>query len=203
MKYPVYSQSGEKIGETLLPKEVFGVKTSPDLLWQVVRAYQANQRQTTAHTKTRGEVRGGGRKPWRQKGTGRARASSLRSPLFRGGGTVFGPTSEKDYRQKINQKAKKLALRSALSLKAKDKEMVIVENLHLENSKTKTAAAVMKNFQKGKTLLVLPEKNELFCRALNNLSGLKVVEALNLNALEILTAKTLVLTKESLKKIRT
>ena len=135
MKYPVYSQSGEKIGETLLPKEVFGVKTSPDLLWQVVRAYQANQRQTTAHTKTRGEVRGGGRKPWRQKGTGRARASSLRSPLFRGGGTVFGPTSEKDYRQKINQKAKKLALRSALSLKAKDKEMVIVENLHLEKDR--------------------------------------------------------------------
>jgi large subunit ribosomal protein L4 len=209
MKYSVYSQSGEKTGETLLPKAIFEVKVNSDLLHQVVVGQMANQRQVGAHTKTRREVRGGGKKPWRQKGTGRARHASIRSPLWRGGGTVFGPTKEKIYRQKINKKMQKLALLMALSAKAKDQELLVLDALDLKSTKTKEAFQIIENlkkklpdFKKGKILFVLPERNQNVLRSTRNIPNFKLMEARNINALVVLSGKYLLLTKETISALK-
>lgn len=202
MKYPVYSQSGEKTGETLLPKGIFEVKVSPNLLHEITVIQAANRRQVGAHTKTRKDVRGGGKKPWRQKGTGRARHASIRSPLWRGGGTVFGPTKEKVYRRKINKKTKRLALLMALSAKAKDQELLILDDFKLQSTKTKEAFQILANlrkkitdFKKGRTLFILPERNQDILRAMKNIPDFKLTEARNINALLLLSEKYLLLTK--------
>ncbi|OHA62312.1 MAG: 50S ribosomal protein L4 [Candidatus Wildermuthbacteria bacterium GWA2_46_15] len=200
-----YNQSGEETGKTLLPKAIFEVKVNSDLLHQVVRSQMANQRQGTAHTKTRSEVRGGGKKPWRQKGTGRARHASIRSPLWRGGGIIFGPTKDKIYKQKINRKMARKALLMTLSGKAEEQELVVLDDLKMEEAKTKEMAKMIQrlrskvaSLKKGSLLFILPEKDEKVIRAIHNLSDVETIEARNINALKILSFKNLIMTKETI-----
>ncbi len=209
MEIKVYNQKGEEAGKTKLPTDVFGLPWNPDLVHQVMIAMQANQRKGTAHTKTRADVRGGGRKPWRQKGTGRARHGSIRSPIWRGGGVTFGPTKEKVYTQKTNQKMKRKALLVTLSQKARDNEILILDDLKLKSAKTKEAASVLKNLSKIKgferlagkkntALILIKEKNEQLKRSFRNLPGVLFNEARNLNLLDALTYKYLIFPKSSL-----
>lgn len=205
MKATVYNQEGKEVSQTLLSKEIFGVELNPDLLHQVVVAQMANRRRVIAHTKTRGEVRGGGRKPWKQKGTGRARHGSIRSPLWKGGGTVFGPRKEKNYKQKINKKMRRSALLMVLSSKAKDNELVILEDLKIEKPKTKLIVEILNKLPvKDKTTLIaLPEKDENIIKASRNIARIETIEARNLNALDLLNYKYLLMPKEAIKAIET
>jgi len=213
MKIDTYNQNGEKTGSAILPKEIFGLAWNPDLVHQVMLALQANKRRNTAHTKTRADVRGGGRKPWQQKGLGRARHGSIRSPIWRGGGITFGPSNERVYEQKINKKMKRKALLVALSQKVRDNEILILDDLKLKAPKTKEAATILKSLSKIKgfekltgkknTALVLisakgGEKNEQLKRAFYNLPGILLGETRNLNLLDTLTYKYLIFPKESL-----
>jgi len=191
------------VGEIELPEKVFNVPLNKDLLWQVIVSYLANQRKNIAHTKTRAEVRGGGKKPWRQKGLGRARHGSIRSPIFIKGGITFGPRKEKIFKKKINKKMKKKALLIVLSEKFKNKLLKIVDDLKIEDGKTKT----MKNFLKKlgvekSVLIVLPEKNEKVQRASRNLPKVKTVVLKDLNPLLLLQYRYLLLSKEAIDKIK-
>jgi large subunit ribosomal protein L4 len=198
MELKIYNQDGKETGKIRLPAEIFGLAWNPDLVHQVMLAMFANKRRSTAHAKTRAEVRGGGKKPWRQKGTGRARHGSIRSPIWRGGGVTFGPTKEKIYTQKINKKMKRKALLVALSQKARDNEILILDDLKLKAPKTKEAAAVLKALKlKGTSLFLLPQKNETLTRSFRNLTNINTGLAGNLNLLDILNHKYLVfITKE-------
>ena len=209
MKISVYNQSGEIVGQTLLPKGIFDIEINSDLLWQVVRSYTSNQRQGSAHTKTKGEVSGGGKKPWRQKGTGRSRHSSIRSPLWRGGGTVFGPRNDKVWKQKINKKMARKSLLMALSSNAKEENIVVLEDLKLNEVKTREVAKIIANlrtkivnFKKAKTLVVLSNFDKDLIRAAKNIADLKTIEARNLNALEILSFKYLLMTKDTISALK-
>jgi len=209
MKVSVYNREGKEIGQTLLPKEIFELEANPDLIHQVVVSQMANRRKTLAHTKERGEVRGGGRKPWRQKGTGRARAGSIRSPLWRGGGITFGPRKEKEFGKKINKKMKKRALFMALSAKAKNNLLILVDKLKIEEPKTKLLTQVIKNYQskikdfKGESCLIaLPSMDKNLIRAASNLPQIETIEARNLNALDLLSFKYLITPKETIKVIK-
>ncbi len=209
MKAVVYNQEGKEVGETLLPKEIFDVKMNHDLVYQASTIQAANRRQVIASTKTRGQVRGGGKKPWKQKGTGRARHGSIRSPLWRGGGTVFGPNKEKVFKRKLNKKTAKLALFMVLSSKVRDKEFILLEDLKIEKPKTKLMAEIIKNlklkienFKNGTILIVLPKKEEEILRASRNIAFVDVMEARNLNALDLLNHKYLLTLKESIKALK-
>lgn len=204
MKIAVYNQNGEEAGTTLLPKEVFGVKVNKDLLHQVVVSQSSNRRQVIANTKGRGEVSGGGKKPWRQKGTGRARVGSTRSPLWKGGGTTFGPTKEINFKKKINRKMRRLALFMILSEKARNNFLIILDTLKLEKPKTKLMGQVLAKLpcKGGSSLLALPELNKEIIRAAGNLSGVQTIEARNLNPLDLLSFKYLVMLKDSIKTIK-
>jgi large subunit ribosomal protein L4 len=196
---PVFSLLGVKVGTVTLPEEVFGVKVNEAILSQAVRVYQANQRTGTSSTKTRAEVKGGGRKPWRQKGTGRARQGSIRSPQWRGGGIVFGP-KPRDYSLDLPKMLKRVALRSALTSKKED--LVVVNEWKLSAPKTKKIATTLKKLNlSGKTLFVLPEFDENVFRASRNIPTLRVRRATDLNALEVVSADKLVFDKEAIKKL--
>ncbi len=202
MEAILYNQKAENIGRIDLPDRIFNLEMNKDLLHQVVTSQASNKRQVIAHAKGRGEVRGGGKKPWRQKGTGRARHASIRSPIWKGGGVTFGPTKERNFKKKINKKMARKALFMALSSKVKDKQLLILDEIRLENPKTKEMALIMRNLsvlmdKKPKTLLVLPVMDDKVKRSAKNLSNLSTVEARNLNPLEILSYKYLVLVKES------
>lgn len=197
------------MGETLLPKEIFDVKFSQDLVHQVAIIQAANRRQVIAHTKTRGDVSGGGKKPWKQKGTGKARVGSSRSPLWRGGGTVFGPNKEKIYKRKINKKTARLALFMVLSSKVRDKELIVLEDLKIETPKTKLIAGIIKNlkskienFKTGTVLILLPAKEEIIFRAARNIAKTDIMESRNLNALDLLNHKYLLASKASVRAIK-
>ena len=204
MKVAVYNQEGKEIGQTLLPKEIFDLKVNPDLIHQVVTSQTANRRRVLAHTKGRGEVRGGGRKPWRQKGTGRARHGSIRSPLWKGGGVTFGPTKERNFKKKIPLKIKRKALFMVLTEKAKNNFLIVLEKLKLEKIKTKEMAATLKNFPcKNKScLIVLPEVNKNIVLSVRNLPRTGTMEARNLNCLDLLSFQYLLLPKDSIKIIK-
>lgn len=196
---PVFNLSGKEVGSVKLPEEVFGVKVNEALLSQAVRVYTANTHQGTVSTKTRAEVRGGGRKPWRQKGTGRARQGSTRSPQWRGGGVVFGPRP-RDLSLELPTKMKRAALKSALSARLND--VVVVDDFKMTEPKTKKIANALKKLNlSGKTLFVLPEFEEKVIRASRNIPTLRLTRATDLNALEVLTATKLVLAKEAVSKI--
>jgi len=208
MKVNVYNQKGEKAGTAELPDGVFGLKWNADLVHQVVTGQAANLRRGTAHAKGRSEVRGGGRKPWRQKGTGRARHGSIRSPLWIGGGVTHGPLKEKSYHKKINKKMAKKALFTALSAKARDNEIIILENLKFPEAKTRHAAELFKNLShadtlenivKTRTLVALPEKSKDLKQALRNLPRVGMNEARNLNAHEVLQYRYILIPKDVLK----
>jgi len=202
MKYLVYNQEGKKTGETRLPKEVFEVKVNPDLVWQVAVSQMANRRRILAHTKGRGEVRGGGRKPWRQKGTGRARHGSIRSPIWRGGGVTFGPTKKRVFKKKINKKMRRKALFMILSAKVKEKLLLILDKLEITEPKTKEMVQIIENLKADSLLIALPRVDKNIILATRNIPRTDVMEARNLNVLDLLSFKYLMVTKEAIKVIK-
>lgn len=204
MKVPVYNQEGKEIGQTLLPKEIFDIKINPDLIHQVVVSLMSNQRQRIAHTKDRGEVRGGGKKPWVQKGTGRARAGSIRSPLWKGGGVTFGPRKEKVFKKIIPKKMKRKALFMVLSAKVKKGLLTLVDELKIEKGKTKEIFEILKKLpcKDKSTLIALPGYDKKIVRASRNIPGVKVMEAKELNTLTLLSFKYILLPKNALKVIK-
>ncbi len=203
MKTIVYNQEKTKIEEIELPKEIFDVKMNSDLVHQVVVSQTANQRKVIAHTKDRGEVRGGGRKPWRQKGTGRARHGSRRSPIWRGGGITFGPTKQRVFKKEIPKKMQRKALMMVLSAKAKNNLLLILDKIVLEKAKTKKMAEIILKLlaTKGPCLIALPRVEKDIIRAVNNLPKIQTIEARNLNCLDLLSFKYLIMPKESIKVI--
>ncbi len=201
MKVKVYNQQGTETGSLELPASVFGVAVKSEVVHQVVTALRANLRQPLAHTKTRGEVRGGGKKPWKQKGTGRARQGSIRSPQWKGGGVVFGPRNDRNYTQKINKKVKNLALRMVLSDKAAAEKVKVLEELAVPENKTKRLAEILKALALRKVLIVTESKNEQIKRVARNLPNVEVAAADNLNVLELLAKTDLLLTTKAVEKI--
>lgn len=199
MNVKVYNQEGKEISELKLNEAIFGLSPNADLLHQAVRIAFANKRQVLASTKDRNEVSGGGRKPWKQKGTGRARHGSIRSPLWKGGGVSFGPTSERNFKLKISKKMARKAFLTALSSKAKDNEILILEDLKLSAPKTKEMANVMKNFPQIKTglLILAGKKDESLKRAGRNLPNMSVTNMDNLNILDVLKYQYLIFSKDS------
>lgn len=209
MKAIVHNQEGEKIAETLLPKEIFDIKINPNLIYQVVISQMANQRKAIAHTKTRAEVRGGGKKPWSQKGLGRARHGSIRSPIWKGGGVVFGPRKDKIFKKKIPKKMKRKALFMVLSEKLRRNLLIILDEIKIEKPKTKILADLIKkwqknieNFKKGSLLIALPKIDKNIILAGRNLPNVKIFQAKDLNPVELLSFKYLILPKESIEVIK-
>ncbi len=207
MEAKIYNQEGKESGSISLPEKVFAAKWRPDLVHQVVMSMKSNRRAGTANAKGRGEVSGGGKKPWRQKGTGRARHGSIRSPIWVGGGVTHGPLSEKNYNRKISKKMRAEALFSALSKKFREGEVVFIDSLALPAIKAKEAAKVLKNLskipgigpiyssKKKKTLLSLYEGDEKTKKSFRNLPQLEVSLLKNLNPAEVLDYKYILIEK--------
>jgi len=204
MKTIVYNQEGKQIGNALLPKEIFDVKVSSDLVHQVVVSQMANRRRVIAHTKGRGEVRGGGKKPWKQKGTGRARVGSIRSPLWKGGGVTFGPTKEKVFKKKIPKSMKRKALFMTLSAKANKNLLILLDKLNIEKPKTKEVMKILNSLpcKEKNTLLILAQYDKNIIRAARNISNVGIIQAKDLNCLDLLSFKYLLMPKESIKVIK-
>jgi large subunit ribosomal protein L4 len=197
----VYDREGKESGQVELPEAVFNVPVNEAVLHQAVRRQQANDRQGTHDTKTRGEVSGGGKKPWKQKGTGHARQGSIRAPQWRHGGTVFGPHPH-TYEQKMPRKQRRLALRSALSVKSQDGAVRVVEEIALEAPKTSVMAALFDQLGAGaRTLFVIPEHDLMLEKSTRNLAGVKTILAQNLNCSDVLTADTIVFTRSALTQV--
>ena len=207
MKTIVYNQKGEEMGEIELPESIFGVKLNTNLLHQVAISQMSNRRQSNAHTKDRGAVRGGGRKPWRQKGTGRARHGSIRSPIWIGGGVTFGPTNEKNYKKIIPKKIKRKALFMVLTEKLKSNTLIVVDDINLSSIKTKEMFQIINtlfknlNLKKGKTFIALPEYNENIIKSARNITDLKTIQAKDLNALDLLNTKYLIMLQKSIDSV--
>lgn len=198
---PVYNMEGERVGDLTLRDDVWAVPYNPGLLHQAIQMHLANRRQGTHSTKTRGEVSGGGRKPWRQKGTGRARQGSIRSPLWRHGGVVFGP-KPRAYGFTMPKKARRLALRSALSAKLRDGQVVIVEQLRLAEPKTRVMAGVLRKLDAtDRALIVMGEKDPAVILAARNIPGVELMPADALGVYPVVNADRLVLTKDAVAKI--
>ncbi len=195
-KVAVYNIKGEKVGEIELKDSVFGVPVNVPVMHEAVLNYLANQRQGTHSTKTRGEVRGGGRKPWRQKGTGRARQGSIRAPQWIKGGVVFGP-KPRDYSYKLPKKVKRLALKSALSSKVRDNEIIVLDEFKLEQPKTKKVVEVLKNFNVDNALIVIPEGEKNIELSARNIPGVKTLYANSLNTYDILKYDKFIITKDA------
>lgn len=193
----VVSQRNEPVGEVALPPEVFGGPVRRHLLYETVRMQQANRRSGTAATKTRAFVRGGGKKPWRQKGTGRARAGSNRSPLWVGGATIFGP-QPRDYSYRLPASARKAALRAALAVKAKDGKLLVLDKIELEAPKTKLLAQLLAGLQIENVLIVIPGRDDVVERAGRNLPHVKVLRAEGANVYDLLRYDRLILTQDAL-----
>ncbi len=203
MKTPLYNQKAEQVGDIDLNAKIFDVKSSLHLVTEAVRTQAANARKGLAHTKTRGEVSGGGKKPWKQKGTGRARAGSTRSPIWRHGGITFGPRSDRNWTLKMNKKAKTKALFMTLSDKLKDGNLIVVDNITLDAPKTKAFTAVLKDFAGKlnlgkKQLFLLPKKDDALIRASRNIPAVKPTLATSLNVTDILHADSVVMLKDCL-----
>ena len=199
-KVALYNIAGKSVGEIELSEDVFGIEVNTAAMHAAVRAYLANQRQGTQSALTRAEVSGGGIKPWKQKGTGRARQGSTRSPQWRHGGVVFAP-KPRDYRVNLNRKVKRLALKSALTSKVNEKSIIVFDALDLSAPKTKEMVKVLSAINVNRALVVLPEKNETVERAASNIQGVKTTLVGTLNTYEVLKYETLILTKDSLAKI--
>lgn len=204
MKTAVYNQEGKEVGQALLPKEIFGLEINHNLIHQIAVSQISNRRQVSAHTKGRGQVSGGGKKPWRQKGTGRARHGSTRSPIWRHGGIALGPTKDRNFKKKLNRKMKRLAMFMVLSAKAKDNFLVVLEALKLEKIKTKAMREILQKLPcKNKSaLIVLPNLDKNLICSSRNLHQAKPIQVKDLNALDALNFKYLVMPKESIKILK-
>lgn len=202
-KAKVYNLSGEFVKDLELDSSVFAVKVSSDLVQLAVEAQEASSRQVLAHAKGRGDVRGGGKKPWKQKGTGRARHGSIRSPIWVGGGVTFGPTKERNFAKSINQKAKNKALKMVLSDKVNNDYLVLVDELVLKQPKTKILHEILLKLpsKNQKTLLVLDKKNEEILRAARNLPNVMAVSPTSLNVVDVLKYKYLLMPVKAIDKI--
>ncbi|HBV58011.1 MAG TPA: 50S ribosomal protein L4 [Candidatus Magasanikbacteria bacterium] len=201
-KVNIYNFEGKVVGTEDLNAKVFEVAMKPELIHFVANGLMANKRQTSAHTKTRGEVSGGGKKPWKQKGTGRARQGSIRSPLWRGGGVVFGPRSNRNFKIKINRKTKQTALNMVLSDKVRENALVILENFDLLEGKTKSFVKMVKTLPVvgKKVLIVFPDnKKDNLRRASQNLTFVKQENLEEVNLLDVLNSDTVLATMEAVK----
>jgi len=199
-KVQVLDKSGKKVNEIAVPKEIFSYPIKDHLLYEAVVNYRANQRRGTASTKTRAEVRGGGRKPWRQKGTGRARAGSIRSPLWRKGGVVFGP-KPRSYYYSLPKKMKKNALKSALSLKFAEKQMLILKTLDFKEPKTKEGAKFLATLSLDSALIVDNSLNKNMFLSLRNISKVKAVDYNQVNVYDVLNLKWLVFSQSAFESL--
>jgi|SRR3989339_1181732 len=211
MKLSIYNIKAEVVGEQELNPRVFDVAVNESLVHQAAVTQQANERQVLAHTKDRGAVRGGGKKPWRQKGTGRARAGSSRSPLWRGGGVTFGPTKDRNFSKKMNVKMKRKAICMVLSDKVHHNEFLILDSIDFKNGKTKPAVAVLKTLEKNvlqpdakaarSMLIITDSKNELAQRALRNVVAVSFIPIQNINIVDLLKYRSVIMTKAGVEKI--
>ena len=201
MQVNIYNSAAEEVGKLKLNKTVFGAEYNEPLIHQVIVAQQNNKRQGSKSTLTRAEVRGGGIKPWRQKGTGRARQGSIRSPQWKGGGVVFAP-KPRDFSQKVNKEMKRAAMRSALSAKASANEIIVLEDLKFKG-KTKEAAELLKNFKidEARVLFVTDSSNAMNTRAVSNIENVKIVNADLINVYDSVVAAKIVATKAAIEKI--
>ncbi len=198
-KVALLNQSGQNVGEVNLEDKVFGITPNEQALYDVVKAIRANKRQGTHKAKTRSEVRGGGRKPWRQKGTGRARQGSTRSPQWVGGGVVFGPTP-RDYTIKINRKVRKLALRSALSQKVQDNKFVVLDSFNIESPKTKTMVEILTNLKvEEKVLIILPEGDTNVELSTRNIPKTVVSTVSQASVYDIMNSTVIITTQDAVK----
>jgi len=201
IELPVQNIKGENIGEVSLKDDIFNTKINNFLVHQAVKNYLANKRRGTASTKTRREVRGGGVKPWKQKGTGRARAGTNRSPIWVGGGITFGP-APRDYSFSLPKKMKVVALNSVLSDKAKNKEIIIIDKLYLENNKTKRMVEILKNLQASKKplIIIVKEDNDI-AQTLRNIKGAKILPVSKINVYDLINQGKIIITKDALQRI--
>ena len=200
-KIDVYDINGKKVSDVELNEKVFGIEPNETIVHSVLVNYLANQRQGTQSTKTRAEVRGGGKKPWRQKGTGRARQGSIRAPQWIKGGIALGP-KPRSYKYSVNKKEKRLAIRSVLSSKVLENELTVVDTLNLKEIKTKSMVKAFSDLKvSGKTLVILPEKNINVQASTNNIKDAKVILVNEINIYDLLKYKNLVLPLDSVKKI--
>ena len=200
-KVDVYDIKGKKVSDIELADSVFGIEPNENIVHAVLVNYLANQRQGTQSTKTRAEVRGGGRKPWRQKGTGRARQGSIRAPQWVKGGIALGP-KPRSYRYTVNKKERRLAIKSILSSKVLEKELTVVDKLEIKEIKTKTMVKALADLKvEGKTLIVLPESNKNVLMSARNIEGVKTITLNNINVFDLLKYNNLVLPLETVKKI--
>ena len=200
-KVDVYNMQGKKVSDVELNEAVFGIEPNETIVHSVLVNYLANQRQGTQSTKTRAEVRGGGRKPWRQKGTGRARQGSIRAPQWIKGGIALGP-KPRSYRYTVNKKERRLAIKSLLSSKVLENELTVVDKLELSEIKTKTMVKALADLKvEGKTLIVLPENNKNVLMSARNIEGVKTIVLNNINVFDLLKYNNLVLPLETVKKL--
>ena len=200
-KVTVFNMEGKEVGDIELSDDIFGVRPNEHLIYLAVKQYLANQRQGTQKAKTRAEVSGGGRKPWRQKGTGHARQGSIRSPQWKGGGVVFAPTP-RDYSFKLNKKEKRVALKGALSDKVSGGKLIVLEELKFEEKKTKAFAKMMDALNvAGKALVVTGEPDENVAFSARNLPKVETAVTNTINVYDIVNAGTLILTKDAVSKI--
>ncbi|MBU1102883.1 50S ribosomal protein L4 [Patescibacteria group bacterium] len=209
LELPVFNQEGQEVEKISLPVEIFGLKVNNDLIKQAVEAQMSQARIPYAHAKDRSEVRGGGKKPWRQKGTGRARHGSIRSPIWRGGGVTHGPRKEKNFAKKINKQMKRQALLMVLSGKMRDNEIIVLDDLKLEQPKTKLMAGIIqqlvekvKNDLNKGALIAMPQKDENIIRAARNIPKIDTIGVNSLNVVDLLSYKYLLMSKEAIEMIK-
>lgn len=200
-KLSVLNTKGEKVKDITLSKEIWGIEPNDAVLYDAITLSRNSLRQGTADTKTRSEVSGGGKKPWRQKGTGRARQGSTRAPHWYHGGVVFGP-HPRDYSKKMNRKERRLALKSALAYKTMEKELIVVDNFDIQSSKTKDVKSLLANLKAEKNvLIVVDELNENMILATRNLSNVILLQANEINVLDVISADKMIITEAAVKQI--
>ncbi len=200
-KIDVYNIEGKKVSDIDLKEEIFGIEPNENIIHTVLVNYQANQRQGTQNTKTRSEVSGGGKKPWKQKGTGRARQGSIRAPQWIKGGIALGP-KPRDYRYRVNRKERRLAVKSMLSMKVLEQSLVVVDKIPFNEIKTKNMVTALNNLKvSGKTLILLPEKNEFVQKSARNIKDVKTTLVNTINVYDLLKYNNLVVTLDTIKKL--
>lgn len=199
-KVALYNMNGQQVGDIELSENIFGAEINKEVMHQVVKMQLANKRQGTQSTLTRGEVSGGGIKPWRQKGTGRARQGSIRAPQWIHGGVVFAP-KPRDYSYTVPKKIRRLAMKSALSSKVVDNDMIVIDEMAMEVPKTKIVVDMLKSFEAKKALIIVPEKDEAVYKSARNIEGVAILPVNNLNVYDILKYEKFIITRDAVSKV--